>query len=107
MGGGNAARVQTLPRDKGHRRRCGGRAARKNFAPAVGALVTERPLQIVQIDHTKVDLSWSRRSRERCSAAPSPNSKMSLRDRGHLDLEVLVEFVQRWGCLLFHETILS
>src|SRR5271166_5957571 len=50
------ARVQVLPRDKVHRRRYGSRAARESFAPAVGALVTERPLQIVQIDHTKVDL---------------------------------------------------
>jgi putative transposase len=50
------ARVQALPRDKVHRRRNGGRAARESFAPVVGTLATERPLQIVQIDHTKVDL---------------------------------------------------
>ncbi|MDQ2802666.1 MAG: DDE-type integrase/transposase/recombinase, partial [Pseudomonadota bacterium] len=49
-------RVQKLPRDKMHRGRYGGRAARESFALAVGTLATERPLQIVQIDHTKVDL---------------------------------------------------
>lgn len=50
------ARVRALPRDKVYRRRYGGRAARESFAPVVGTLATKRPLQIVQIDHTKVDL---------------------------------------------------
>lgn len=49
-------RIAAISRTTVHRKRYGGRAARERFAPVVGTLATERALQVVQIDHTKVDL---------------------------------------------------
>ncbi|HEY5307140.1 MAG TPA: DDE-type integrase/transposase/recombinase, partial [Casimicrobiaceae bacterium] len=49
-------RIAAISRATVHRKRYGGRAARERFAPVVGTLATERALQVVQIDHTKVDL---------------------------------------------------
>ncbi len=50
------ARIATHRADHIHRKRYGARSARNVFAPVTGKLDADRPLQIVQIDHTKVDL---------------------------------------------------
>ena len=49
-------RIQAISRAVAHRKRYGARAARARLTPMVGTLATARALQIVQIDHTKVDL---------------------------------------------------
>ena len=49
-------RMRQKPRATVVARREGGRAARNRFAPVLGSLESPRPLAIVQIDHTLVDV---------------------------------------------------
>lgn len=50
------SRIATRRPDHIHRKRYGARAAKEKFSPIMGKLEAEHPLQIIQIDHTKVDL---------------------------------------------------
>jgi len=50
------ARVRARPKIEIAARRDGSRAARHRFAAAIGSLTVDRPLGLVQIDHTLVDV---------------------------------------------------
>ena len=50
------ARIAALPRDEVHRARYGSRSARHKFSPVVGEMEASRPLQVIQIDHTRADV---------------------------------------------------
>jgi putative transposase len=50
------ARVKAKPRREIVARRHGHKAARDQYAPAIGALESDWPLALVQIDHTLVDV---------------------------------------------------
>jgi putative transposase len=50
------ARLRAKPQSEIVARRLGRKAARDRFAPAVGSLEPKRPLALVQIDHTLVDV---------------------------------------------------
>lgn len=51
-----SARLSAKPRKEVVARRHGGKAARDQFAPAIGSLEADWPLSLVQIDHTPVDV---------------------------------------------------
>jgi putative transposase len=51
-----SARLNAKPRKEVVARRHGAKAARDQFAPAIGSLEAEWPLSLVQIDHTPVDV---------------------------------------------------
>ncbi len=50
------ARLLKITKSEQTKRRRGAKHARNEFAPIRGALEVERPLQLVQIDHTKLDV---------------------------------------------------
>lgn len=50
------SRIRAKPRRAIVSRRCGPKAARDQYAPAIGALEATWPLSLVQIDHTLVDV---------------------------------------------------